>query len=198
MIADDTLYVVNTEGLCAASMGGKDSLTDGDMIIAAKGGNNPAVTSDRLYYLRKGGVSSSYLSKPLTDFETDAKVVLQNQHISQCMMGYGYVYYVDDTNYTDYYRACLTDGKIEKLLTLDGSSVIHVNLYKEHLYYMQDEYIWRCDLNGDNAEKVQEKPWREALTEEEKQSFLWYLYVANDTIYIFNSDLGRVVYEIKL
>ena len=198
MMANDMLFVVNTEGLCAAPLKDTGLLTDSDMTVIAKECGNPVVLSDTLYYLHRKDRDNSYRSKPLDDLTASHEEVARIEYMHKVMAGYGYVYYLDSSNDQDYYRASLADGKIGKILTLQGSLVIPFNLYKGHLYYMEGGYIWRCDLDGSNLEKIEEKRWRDGLTEEEGKSSYWYLYTANDTLYIFNYDIGKVVREIKL
>lgn len=198
MIANDMLFVVNTEGLCVATLKDSGPLTDGDMTIVEQGCGNPVVLSDTLYYSHLTDRMDYYRSKPLSDLKASHKIVVQDEYISHSIAGYGYLFYVDNTNYIDYYRASLTDGKIEKILTLNGSSGVPFNLYKGHLYYMQDGFIYRCDLDGDHLEKVQKTSWLEGLTEEERRTLSWRLFIANDTIYIYNLDLGKVVRQIDI
>ncbi len=197
MMANDMLFVVNTEGLCAAPL--KDTgLTDSDMTVIAKECGNPVVLSDTLYYLHRKDRDNSYRSKPLDDLTASHEEVARIEYMHKVMAGYGYVYYLDSSNYQDYYRASLADGKIEKILTLQGNIMTPFNLYKGHLYYMEGGYIWHCDLDGSNLEKIEEKRWRDGLTEGEGKSFSWRLYIANDTVYVFNGDLSRPVYQVKI
>lgn len=198
MIANDMLFVVNTEGLCVATLKDSGPLTDGDMTIVAQGCGHPVVLSDTLYYSHLTDRMDYYRSKPLSDLKASHKIVVQDEYISHSMAGYGYLYYIDNTNYIDYYRASLTDGKVEKILTLKGNMGARFNLYKGHLYYMDEGYIYRCDLDGDHLEKVLKTSWKEGLTKEERSSTSWHLFIANDTIYIFNYDLGRVVRQIDI
>ena len=197
MIANDQLFVVNTEGLCVATLKDSGPLTDGDMTIVAKSCGDPVVLSDTLYYRRGRDNDDRYLSKPLSDLTKPHKEVVKDNYIYKCMAGYGYVFYFD-SNREAIYRASLADGKIEKILTMKGYMGIPTNLYKGHIYYMQEGFVYRCDLNGDNLEKVQQTSWRKGLTEEEGKSFTWRLYIANDTVYVFNEDLSEPVCLIEI
>ena len=197
MIANDMLFTVTPNGLYAGSMRGVDSLTDDDFILLDSKSGDPVVLSDKLYY--RTDVDSgmrSYRSRSLNDLTASSTEIFSEYGVGHCVLGHGYIFYLD-INYTKMYRVSLSDGSTEEILSLNAYYV-PINLYKGHVYYLDGGYVWRCDLNGENLEKVQQESWKEGLSEEERNTYSWYLYIANDTIYIYNSDLGRVVRQIKI
>lgn len=196
MIANDEMYLQTSDGLFVAHMSDAGNLTDSDLVFVDANSGNPVVLNDTLYYKSTPRGEVSYRSKPLDNLTSTYTEIVNLLELGHSVTGYGYVFY-QDTNYTNIYRASLTDGEIEEVVPLKGFYV-PMNLYKGHIYYMYDGYVWRCDLNGDNLEKIQEKKWKEGLSEADSQSFQWYFYIANDTVYIYNNDQGKIVCQIKL